>query len=79
MIRYISWLKSTYDYGYNDTVEPWPWLPSTVPVNYSIIACLQTPSLDFQSDRSNFTQATFEIAFSIKLCSGSRRNVEESR
>ena len=46
---------------------------------YSMIASLQTPSLDFQSDMSNFTQATFKIAFSTKLCSGSRRNVEESR
>ena len=78
MIRYISWLKSTYDYGYNDTAEPWPWLPSTVPDNL-LYNSLPTNALDFQSDRSNFTQATFEIAFSIKLCSGSRRNVEESR
>ena len=46
---------------------------------YSIIACLQTPFLDFQSDRINFTQATFEISFSTKLCSGFRRNVEEVR
>ena len=44
---------------------------------YSVIACLQTPFLDFQSESSDFTQATFEIAFSTKLCSGSRRKFEE--
>ena len=26
--RCISWLKSTYDYGYNNIVELWPGLPS---------------------------------------------------
>ena len=30
MIRYISWLKSAYDYGYNDTVELWAGLPCAV-------------------------------------------------
>ena len=32
---------------------------------------------DFQSDRGDLTRATFEIAFSTKLWSGSRRNVEK--
>ena len=30
----------------------------------------------FKSDRGDLTRATFEIAFSTKLWSGSRRNVE---
>ena len=44
---------------------------------YSIIACLQTPLPDFSEWWEWLTRATFEIPFSTKLFSGSRRNFED--
>ena len=68
-----------YDYEYNDKLELWAELQSAIPGNDNFLFnSLSTNALsDFQSDRGDLTQATFKIAFSTKLWSGSRRNVEK--